>query len=141
MSLKRYLQSNKFIIYLHFKLFINLIITNTMRNLIFISGATILVAGLVVLSCRKLSCRKDSSSVLNVDKHTKSFLNMNDKSVFDEVGRKHNELLDLYDYDRIDLGIYDAARYFDSILVAQGLYSELTPDKVLADLIEADVNC
>jgi len=98
-----------------------------MTKTILILGTTVLVAGLVIVSCKK-----DGSEVFNGEgKHVKSSVHTFDKSVYDEVGRKHNELLDLYDYDRINLGIDDAARYFDSILFEQGYYSEYSSNNVL----------
>jgi len=107
-----------------------------MKKIVLLSVAILFVAGVIVVSCRKDNTFNGAEDI----KHIKSLSKSMDKSVFDEVGRKHNELLELYDYDRLEQGIDDAKTYFDSVLIVQGIYSVPSQNSVLELFRDANGN-
>jgi len=100
-----------------------------MKKKIIAIAATAILGIVSFVACKKES---GSSSPVNVS-NTSS--NVWDKTVYQQIGDKHNELLDLYNaygYDSSGqmLNYAQTGLFFDSVLAAQGYVSQFTAAQV-----------
>jgi len=105
-----------------------------MKKMVFLSVAILFAAGVFVVSCRK----NGTHNFVEDNKTMKSLSMSTGKSIFDEIGRKHNELLAEYDYTILDRDLDDVKKYFDSILIEQGVYSEYSSNDILELIRDAN---